>query len=32
MYKNIIPGSEHNLEIDGMPFYIDEWDIANYTQ
>lgn len=32
MYKNIIPGSEHNLEIDAMPFYIDDWDIANYTQ
>ena len=29
MYKNlIIPNSEHNLEIDGMPFYIDDWDIT----
>lgn len=32
MYKNIIPDSEHNLEIDGMPFYIDDWDISEYTQ
>lgn len=33
MYKNlIIPNSEHNLEIDGMPFYIDDWDITEATQ
>lgn len=31
MYDNIIPNSEHNLEIDGMPFYIDEWDVTEYT-
>ena len=31
MYKNIIPNSEHNLEIDGMPFYIDDWDLNEAT-
>lgn len=31
MYKNIIPNSEHNLEIDGMPFYIDDWDLDEAT-
>ena len=31
MYKHIIPNSEHNLEIEGMPFYIDEWDLNEAT-
>ena len=31
MYKNIIPNSEHNLEIEGMPFYIDDWDLNEAT-
>ena len=31
MYDNIIPNSEHNLEIDKMPFYIDDWDLNEAT-
>lgn len=31
MYDNIIPNTEHNLEIDKMPFYIDDWDLNNAT-
>ena len=31
MHDNIIPDSDHNLEIDSMPFYFDDWDIAQYT-
>ena len=31
MYDNIIPNSEHNLEIDNMPFYIDDWDLNEAT-
>lgn len=31
MNKNIIPDSVHNLEIEGMPFYYDDWDINEAT-
>lgn len=27
MNKHIIPNSEHNLEIEGFAFYIDDWDL-----
>ena len=31
MNDHIIPNSEHNLEIDGYPFYLDDWDIGEAT-
>ncbi|MCR5026994.1 MAG: hypothetical protein K6A34_06105 [Methanobrevibacter sp.] len=31
MYDNIIPNTNYNLEIDGMPFYIDDYQINEGT-
>lgn len=31
MYDNIIPNTNYNLEIDGMPFFIDDYQITEGT-
>lgn len=31
MNDHIIPNSEHNLEVDNFPFYVDDWDITQAT-